>query len=123
MGDILQDDLTFDEKFKALEDYYAIESPAEIRKQLEKNENIFVLLDRIRPYLEESFRDADYVLEMNFEPEMDDEFVILRLNVSEERFNNGVFDEIRALNLKIWDLRRNISVFRDLSIMPGIKDV
>lgn len=119
----MQDDLTFDEKFKALEDYYAIESPAEIRKQLEKNENIFVLLDRIRPYLEESFRDADYVLEMNFEPEMDDEFVILRLNVSEERFNNSVFDEIRALNLKIWDLRRNISVFRDLSIMPGIKDV
>ena len=123
MGDILQDDLTFDEKFKALEDYYAIGSPAEIRKQLEKNENIFVLLDRIRPLLEDSFRDADYVLEINFEPETDDKFVILRLNVSEERFNNSVFDEIRALDLKIWDLRRNISVFRDLSIMPGIKDV
>ena len=40
------------------------------------------------------------------EPEMDDDYVILRLNVSEERFNKSVSDEIRSLDFKIWDLRR-----------------
>ena len=122
-GDFLENELSFDERFEALGEYFNVESPGEIRKQFEKNENIFVLLDGLKPFLEKSFCDAEFSLEINIEPEMDDNFVILRVNVPEERFNNGVSEEIRSLDLKIWDLRRDIQVFRDLSIMPGIKDV
>ena len=119
----MENELSFNEKFNALGEYYRIDSPLEIRNQIAENENIFILLEEVKPYLEDSFDDAEFVLEMNFEPEMDDDYIILRLNVSEEMFNNGVSDEIRSLDFKIWDLRRDIHVFHDLSIMPGIKDV
>ena len=77
------DKVNFDDRFKALGDYYHIESPLEIRRQIEKNEKIFNLLEEVKPYLEESFADAKYRLEMNFEPEMDDKYIILRVYVSE----------------------------------------
>ena len=118
----MKKDINFDEKFEALGQYYNIESPVEIKKQIEKNENIFIFLDEIRPYLERYFREAEFSLQMNFEPEYEDKFIILRLDVSEERFNNGLSDEINSLELEIWDLEKDLNV-RDVLIMPGIIDV
>ena len=111
------------EKFKELGEYYNINSPDEIRRQLEENENILALLDELKPYLEETFSEAEYTLEMNFEPEMDDEFIILRLDVSKERFYNGIGDEIRAFELKIWNIEKRLNVLREVLIMPGIRNV
>lgn len=119
----MNENLSFEEKFNALGEYYDIESPGEIRQQIKKNENIFILLDEIKPHLENSFSDAKYSLKMNFEPEMDDKFIILFINVSQERFNNGIGDELRQFELEIHDLRHEINVFRELSIMPEISDV
>ena len=119
----MNEKLSFDDKFRALGEYYYIESPGEIRNQIRKNENIFVLLDEIRPYLEKSFGDADYSLAMNFEPEMDDKFIILFINVSKERFNNGIVDDIMKLRFEIHDLRQKLNVFSELTIMPGISEV
>ena len=48
----MYDEKNFDEKFKELGEYYNINSPKEIRRQLEKNENIFTLLEEVKPYLE-----------------------------------------------------------------------
>ncbi len=114
--------VNFDDKFKALGQYYNIESPTEIRKQIESNENIFIFLDEIKPYLEKYFKDAEFSLQMNFEPECDNKFIILRLDVCEERFNNGIGDEISSLELEIWDLEKDLNV-RDILIMPGIMNV
>lgn len=119
----MTNELNFDEKFRELGNYYNINSPVEIRQQLKKNENIFILLDKIKPILEKSFKYANYALEMNYEPEMDDKFIILRVNVSEERFNNGVGDEIRDIEFKIWDLEKELNVLREVLIMPGILNV
>ena len=119
----MKKELNFDEKFRELGDYYNINSPVEIRQQLKKNENIFILLDEIKPILDESFKNAEYVLEMNFEPEMDDKFIVLRVDVSEERFNNGIGDEIRNIEFKIWDLEKKLNVLREVLIMPGILNV
>ena len=116
-------DLEFEEKFESLGDYYKIESPDEVRHQIRKNENIFILLEEVKPYLEESFSGAEFCLDMNFEPEMDDKFIILFINVSKERFNNGIGDEIRSLDFKIWDLEKRLDVLREVLIMPGISDV
>lgn len=118
----MNDEVNFDEKFKALGEYYNIESPLEIRKQLKMNENIFIFLEKIKPFLEKSFSEAKFNLQMNFEPETDNEFIILRLDVSEERFNNGISDEINSLEFEIWDLEKELDV-RDLLIMPGIRNV
>lgn len=117
------DNLEFEEKFERLGDYYKIESPNEIRQQIRKNENIFILLEEVKPYLEESFSGAEFCLEMNFEPEMDDKFIILLINVSKERFNNGIGDEIRYLDFKFWNLEKRFDVVREVLIMPGISDV
>lgn len=113
----------FDEKFKALGEYYNIESPEEVKKQIRKNENIFILLDEVKPYLEESFSDAKYTLQMNFEPEINDRFIILRVDVSEKRFNNGIGDEMRLFDLKTRELWRKSNICRELLVMPGIFDV
>ena len=118
----MKKEVNFDEKFKALGEYYNIESPIEIRKQIEKNENIFIFLDEIKPYLEKSFSEAKFNLQMNFEPETDNRFIILRLDVSAERFNNGISDEINSLEFDIWDLEKRLDV-REVLIIPGISNV
>lgn len=114
---------SFEEKFSALGEYYTINSPEEVKNQIRKNENIFQFLDEIKPYLEESFSDADLSLAMNFEPEVDDKFIILFVNVSEDRYNNGICDEIRLFDLKTKHLRRELNVFRDVLVFPEIKNV
>ena len=119
----MYNELNFDEKFKSLGEYYIIDAPLEIRKQIERNENIFIFLDEIKPYLEESFLDAELHLQMNYEPESDDKFIILRVDVSKERFNNEIGDEIRSLNFKIWHLEKELNVLREVLIMPEIKNV
>ena len=43
--------LDFDEKFSDLAEYYAIDSPEEIKNQIRMNENIFQFLQDVRPYL------------------------------------------------------------------------
>ena len=119
----MYDEKNFDEKFKELGEYYNINSPDEIRKQLKMNENIFTLLEEVKPYLEESFSDAEYTLEMNFEPEMDDDFIILRVDVTEERFNKGIGDEMRQFDSKTRELWKNANICRELCVMLGILDV
>lgn len=119
----MQDEINFDEKFKALGEYYNIDSPEEIKNQIKKNENIFVLLDDVKPYLEKFFNEAKYTLQMNFEPEIDDKFIILRIDVSEERFNNGIGDEMRLFDLKTRKLWKKSNICRELLVMPGILDV
>lgn len=118
----MYDKVNFDEKFKELGEYYNIESPNEVRKQIEKNENIFIFLDEIKPYLEKSFSEAKFNLQMNFEPETNNRFIILRLDVCEDRFNNGIGDEINSLEFEIWHLEKRLNV-RDVLIMPGILNV
>lgn len=115
--------LDFDEKFSDLAEYYAIDSPEEIKNQIRMNENIFQFLQDVRPYLEESFDDAEFSLGMNFEPEIDYRFIILFINVSQEKFNNGIGDEIRSFNLKIKSLRKELGIFRDVLVFPEIKYV
>ena len=119
----MDESLTFDEKFDALGEYYEMKSPDEIRQQIKKNENILVLLEAIKPYLEKSFKDAKYSLQMNFEPEMDDKFIILFVNVPQEHFNNGIVDDMMNLRIDIQDLRHELNVFRELAIMPEILNV
>ena len=119
----MNEKLTFDEKFEALGEYYNIESPNEIRKQIKKNENIFVFLDEVKPYLNNSFQNAQFCLEMNFEPEMDDEYIILRVNVPLDHFHNGARKDLNKIQKKLFPLRRQINVHRECLIMLGFLDV
>ena len=120
---LIREDLNFDEKFEALGDYYRIDSPGEIRRQIEKNENIFIFLEEVKPFLEESFADGEFCLEMNFEPEMDDDYIILRVNVSLDRFHNGARRDIDNLQSKLWPLRQEFNVFRECLVMLGFDNV
>ena len=60
---------------------------------------------------------------MNFEPEIDDKYIVLRVYVSDERFDNGAFEDIYQIREQIRPLRRKINVFRELAIRPAIKNV
>ena len=110
-------------KFEELGKYYKIESPREIKSQIEKNDNIFVFLEEVKPFLEKSFSDSELCLEMNFEPEMDDKYIILRINVSLDRFHNGARGDIDELQKEIWPLRRKANVFRECQLMLGFNNV
>lgn len=119
----MQDEINFDEKFKALGDYYEIKSPEDIRKQIAENENIFIFLEEVKPYLEESFSDAEFCLEMNFEPEMDDDYIILRVNVPLIHFRNGARNDMIKMQRDLFPLRRRINVQRECLIMLGFLHV
>ena len=106
-----------------MKSFYEIESEKEVYKQIQENENILILLDEMKPCLLDMFEDSKYCLGMNFEPEMDDRFIILSINVSKERFNNGIGKDIREFNSKFHDLRRNLEVYRELLVMPGVQYV
>ena len=55
--------------------------------------------------------------------EIDDKYIVLRVYVSDERFDNGAFEDIYQIRAQIRPLRRKINVFRELAIRPAIKNV
>ena len=115
----MEDELNFDAKFEALGDYYKIVSPDEIKSQIKKNENIFIFLEEVKPYLEKTFEDSQFCLEMNFEPEMDDKYVILRINVPLNHFRNGARNDLTEMQRELFPLRRKINVRRECLLMLG----
>lgn len=119
----MDESLTFDEKFDALGEYYEIESPSKIRNQIKENENIFIFLEEVKPFLENSFHDSQFCLEMNFEPEMDDKYIILRVNVPLNHFHNGARSDLNRIQKQLFPLRRELNVHRECLIMLGFLDV
>ena len=122
-GDIVNETLTFDEKFDALGEFYNIESPSEIRQQIKKNENIFVFLEEVKSLLNKSFHEAQFCLKMNFEPEMDDKYVILWVNVPLNHFHNGARNDLNKIQKQLFTLRHQINVHRECLIMLGVLNV
>ena len=114
----------FDEKFKALGEYYNIESPDEIRDFLKSNTGIFVLLDEVKPYLDQSFSNEKYCLEMVYDPECEDlTHLVLRVYVSSERFHNGVHDDIECIRTKLRPLRKKYDVLSEFALRAGVLNV
>ena len=117
---IMNDADDFEDKFTKISQYYHIDSPIDIKNQIRKNKNIFSLLNEIKPGLEEYFPQAEFALQMNFEPESDDKFIILRIDVAKNRFNTKLVERIREFELKIWDLEKRLNVLREVLIMPNV---
>ena len=115
---------SFDEKFRELGEYYRIESPVEVRKFLENNTGIFVLLDEVRPFLEETFADENYCLEMVYDPECPNcDQLVLMINVLPERFHNGVTDDIEYVRYHMRPFRRKMHVLTEFAIRSGVRYV
>ena len=87
------------------------------------NENIFILLDELKHYLIDLFKDAKYFLEMNFEPENSDRFIILMIRVSDDRFFDGAFEDLFEIRKNILPLRRQYNVLTELAIMVDVLNV
>ncbi|WP_407411109.1 hypothetical protein [Methanobrevibacter sp.] len=119
----MDESLTFDEKFDALGEYYEMKSPSKIKNQIKKNENIFKFLEEVKSVLVNSFHDAHFCLEMNFEPEMDDEYIILRVKVPLNHFHNGARSDLNRIQKQLFPLRRELNVHRECLIMLGFFDV
>ena len=116
--------MTFDEKFSALGEYYDIDEPDEVKDFVKNNVGIFVILENIKPYLEHSFFNCKYCLEMVYDPESDDcNHLVLRIYVSPRRFHNGVRDEIRDIREKIAPLRREVEIYNEFAVRPGVSNV
>lgn len=123
-GDILKEKLTFDEKFEVLGDYYNIKSPNEIKDFLKNNEGIFVLLDEVKPYLNQYFAGDEYCLEMAYDPECEScSHLVLRIYVSSQRFHNGVSEDIEYVRQNMRPFRRKYRVLSEFAINPGVKHV
>lgn len=123
-GDILNEKLTFDEKFLALDDYYNIDSPSDVENFLKNNDGIFVILEDIKPYLEEYFSNCKYCLEMVYDPEFEScDHLVLRIYVSSHRFHNGARDDIRSIRERIVPIRRQVGIFGEFAVRPGVLNV
>ena len=121
---ILDESLTFDEKFSALGEYYEIESPKEIKNFLKDNDAIFVLLNVVKPYLNDSFQGDKYSLEMVYDSECEScNHLVLRIYVSLERFHNGVSEEIELVRKNLRPFRRQYQVLSEFAIQAGVKNV
>lgn len=120
----LKGNLSFEEKFNALGEYYTIESPGEIKDFLKDNTGIFVLLDEVKPYLNETFEKEKYYLEMVYDPECEScNHLVLRIYVSSERFHNGVGDDIEYIRRNLRPLRRQHRVLSEFAIRAGVRYV
>lgn len=121
---IMNNEVNFDEKFKELGEYYDIESPLEVKNFLKENRGIFVLLDEVKPYLNESFSSEKYCLEMVYDPECEElTHLVLRIYVSSERFHNGVHEDIENIRFKLRPLRRKHKVLSEFAVRAGVLNV
>lgn len=114
----------FDEKFMELGEYYNIDSPCEVKEFLKSNEGIITLLNEAKPYLEETFSDDRYCLEMVYDPEcISCNQLVLKIYVLFERYQNGAHQDIERIRYHLRPTRRKIQVFTEFSIMADVKNV
>ena len=124
IGDNLDEKLTFDEKFSALNSYFKINSYSEVYDFIKNNESIFFLIDEIKPFLEKYFSNCEYCLDIIHDPEiMDFNYLELMINVSRERFYNGVQEDIEIIRSQIRTFRRKFNIFLKFKISYGVKHV
>lgn len=114
----------FEEEFSRLENYYVLDCRDEIHDFVRENEGILVLLDAVKPCLERYFKNDEYKLYVSYDPEIVDNVkLVLLVNVSYERFQNGADDDLWQITLNILPLRRKINIFREFLIMQGVLNV
>ena len=117
-------DSFFEEEFSRLDDYYELSCKKEIHDFVRKNEGILLLLDAVKPGLEKYFQNDEYKLYVSYDPEIvDDVKLVLLINVSHERFQNGADDDLWKITLNILPLRRKINIFREFLLMQGVLNV
>ena len=114
----------FEEEFSRLENYYVLDSKDEIHDFVRENEGILVLLDAVKPFLDEYFSDAIYQLYMSYDHEIENEVkLVLLVKVNRERFHNGAYDDLRLISREILPFRRKINVLWELLIMAEVLNV
>lgn len=119
--ELLNNDEIFEEKYSSLDEDFRIISPVEIKEFLRKNKGIFVLLDVLKPYLDEYFLNDEYCLEIIHDSEIADYAQLeLTINVSPERLNNGIVNDMEFLNSKLIPFRRKLKIFTEFGISPGV---
>ena len=60
----------FDVKFDNLKNTFDMPDETEVYEFIKSNENMFKLLDELKPYLNKHFNDKEYYLEVNCYPEI-----------------------------------------------------
>ena len=124
LNKLKNNEIFFEKEFSSLNRYFKIESDLEVKEFLKDNVGIFLILDEIKPYLDEYFLDDEYCLELIQDPEIEDYTqLVLRVYVSEYRFNNGVREDINYIRKEISPLRREFKIFTEFALRPGVLNV
>ena len=114
----------FEKEFNQIEKYYILSSKKEIHEFIEKNPGIIVILNALKPHLEKDFSESEYEIHISYDPEIENDIkLVLTINVDDERFKNGIGDDIREKKKKIHPLKRKINLLRELLIIPGVLNV
>ena len=96
---------TFEKKFSKLREFYEITEPSKVKCFIKKHENLLELLDKVKPYLKETFPQGEFELEVYCDLSgEEDHSLLVNIHVDDETFNNGFMFKIHHVNRKILPL-------------------
>ena len=81
------------------------------------------LLDKIKPYLKESFPEGEFELEVYYDLSGEgNDHLLLNIYVDNETFNNGFMEKIINIDMKILPMKKEMNLVMALNLMPGVVD-
>lgn len=108
----------FNFKFRSLLDYYDVSSRNKLYGFLIKNEDMFVLLEDIKPILEKFFLNKKFVIKIIEDPEINNDIrlvVYIQLNYSEEDLDE-VLNKLNRINSKIRPIKRRLNLLNNFLV-------
>ena len=116
-------DIEFEEKFSKLNDFYELNNPKKIHCFIKKNDNIFELLDKTKPYLKTTFPQGSFELEVYCDLTGEgNHSLLVNIHVDDETFNNGFMHKINHVNMRILPIQKKLNILSEFALMPGVRN-
>lgn len=94
--------------FKSLLNYFSVLSPKKLCGFLKENENMFIVLEEIKPILEKYFPHKSYLIKIIEDPEFNNDtklIVYIKLDYSKEDLDE-VLNKLNKVNAEIRPVKR-----------------
>lgn len=110
------------QEFYSLNNFYEFENKSEVKKFIQENPNIIIILNEMKDTLESRFPDGEFILSINKDFETSEKTLLINIEVDKYTFDNGVMENIEDIDLIYAKLMQNLKVVSKVFLNPTCND-
>lgn len=115
----LNNDEVFEKEFESIKMSYPMEDMGSIRSFLKDNPEVIIILNNVKPLLDNHVPYSEFYLRMDFDPLFTPQLQLV-VNAHKKDFNNGFKDDIMKINCALRPLISKLDLSCEFFIFDGM---